>query len=41
MDTASRITAWNRAAEEMFGWSRHEVLGRSLTEAIVPAPALV
>lgn len=36
MDTAGRITAWNTAAEEMFGWSRREVIGRPLTQTIVP-----
>ena len=36
LDEAGRITAWNPAAERMFGWSAPEVLGRPLTETIVP-----
>ena len=39
LDESGRITAWNPAAERMFGWSEAEVLGRRLTETIVP-PAL-
>lgn len=31
-----RITRWNRTAEEIFGWSRAEVLGRPVHEVIVP-----
>jgi PAS domain S-box-containing protein len=30
------VTAWNRAAEETFGWSASEVIGRLLAETIVP-----
>ena len=36
LDESGRITAWNPAAERMFGWSEAEVLGRPLTETIVP-----
>ena len=36
LDESGRITAWNPAAERMFGWSQPEVLGRPLTETIVP-----
>ena len=36
MDADGHITAWNTAAEEVFGWSRQEVIGRPLTETIVP-----
>jgi two-component system, cell cycle sensor histidine kinase and response regulator CckA len=32
MDTELRITAWNRAAERAFGWTRAEVLDRRLPE---------
>ncbi len=30
IDTASRVTLWNPAAERMFGWSESEVLGKTL-----------
>jgi diguanylate cyclase (GGDEF)-like protein/PAS domain S-box-containing protein len=30
------ITGWNRKAEEMFGWSRDEALGRTLTGTVIP-----
>lgn len=30
------ITGWNRRSEEVFGWSRAEALGTSLTETIIP-----
>jgi PAS domain S-box-containing protein len=36
MDSAGRITAWNRAAEETFGWSSDKAIGRMLAETIVP-----
>ncbi|HQE13460.1 MAG TPA: PAS domain S-box protein [Mycobacterium sp.] len=35
MDASGRVLEWNRAASEMFGWARGEVLGRQLTELIV------
>ncbi len=25
-----RVLSWNRAAEHMYGWSRHEVIGQPL-----------
>jgi diguanylate cyclase (GGDEF)-like protein/PAS domain S-box-containing protein len=31
-----QVTEWNAAATEMFGWSRDEVLGRDLSELIIP-----
>lgn len=31
-----RITRWNRSAEEVFGWSRTEVLGRPACDILVP-----
>jgi diguanylate cyclase (GGDEF)-like protein/PAS domain S-box-containing protein len=35
-DEDGQVTDWNPAAEELFGWSESEVLGRSLLELIVP-----
>jgi diguanylate cyclase (GGDEF)-like protein/PAS domain S-box-containing protein len=36
IDSGSVILDWNRQAEQIFGWSRDEVLGRRLTETIIP-----
>jgi len=36
MDGEGRIAGWNRRAEETFGWSEAEALGRDLSETIVP-----
>jgi PAS domain S-box-containing protein len=36
IDSAGRIAAWNAQAEATFGWTRAEVLGRSLADTIVP-----
>ncbi|MFN2465533.1 MAG: PAS domain S-box protein [Candidatus Dormibacteria bacterium] len=36
MDEAGVITDWNAAAEATFGWSRAEVLGRTVAETIMP-----
>lgn len=33
------VSAWNRAAETMFGWSRAEALGRPFDDLVVPAGA--
>jgi PAS domain S-box-containing protein len=33
---AGAVLAWNAAAERMFGWSREEVLGRTLYELVLP-----
>jgi diguanylate cyclase (GGDEF)-like protein/PAS domain S-box-containing protein len=35
-DDRQRITAWNRQAEQMFGWSADEVLGREFFDFMVP-----
>ncbi|MGH9268644.1 MAG: PAS domain-containing sensor histidine kinase, partial [Acidimicrobiales bacterium] len=35
-DGAGTIVDWNRRAEATFGWSREEVLGRSLAETLIP-----
>jgi PAS domain S-box-containing protein len=36
MDEGGHIIGWNPQAEAIFGWSRDEVVGRSLAELIVP-----
>lgn len=35
-DERRRITAWNRMAEQMFGWSAEEVLGRDFFDFMIP-----
>jgi len=37
MDAAGVITDWNVQAEQMFGWPRHEAMGRLLSTTIIPA----
>ena len=36
LDTEGRVLYWNRAAEEMYGWSSEEITGRRLREMVVP-----
>ncbi len=36
MDQKGEILAWNRAAEEMFGWPAAKAIGKPLAELIVP-----
>ena len=36
MDAEGNITEWNKQAEETFGWTRPEVLGRRMSETIIP-----
>jgi diguanylate cyclase (GGDEF)-like protein/PAS domain S-box-containing protein len=36
IDAAGFVRDWNRTAAQMFGWEREEILGRSLTETIIP-----
>ncbi len=36
IDSEGTVTAWNRAAETMFGWSREEAVGRDLAELALP-----
>ena len=33
------IVLWNRAAERLYGWPEHEVLGRAIVDVLVPVPA--
>jgi len=35
-DETGLITGWNRKAEEIFGWSHDEAVGRTLTGTIIP-----
>jgi PAS domain-containing protein len=35
-DAAGEITAWNAQAEQLYGWSASDVLGRSIAETIIP-----
>lgn len=35
-DGQSRIVEWNRKAEQIFGWTRDEVMGKTLQEVIIP-----
>ena len=36
MDDQGRITDWNPQAEQILGWTRREVLGRTLSDTIIP-----
>ena len=36
MDARGMVTAWNPRAEEIFGWTRDEAVGRKLAELIIP-----
>jgi len=36
MDNHGKITFWNKAAENTFGWSENEIMGRDLHTIIVP-----
>lgn len=36
MDHHGNVIAWNKAAEEVFGWSRESAIGNSMAEMIVP-----
>lgn len=38
-DERARVIDWNQRAEELFGWSRAEALGRNFLEFLIPAPA--
>jgi two-component system, NarL family, sensor histidine kinase UhpB len=36
MDRSGSITGWNRRAEETFGWSVEDAVGRRLSELVIP-----
>ena len=36
MDERGLIVEWNRKAEDLFGWSKSEAIGRRLAETIIP-----
>ena len=36
LDVEGRVLYWNRAAEEMYGWSSEQIMGRRLREMVVP-----
>jgi diguanylate cyclase (GGDEF)-like protein/PAS domain S-box-containing protein len=36
VDEAGRVTDWNAAAQELFGWSPHEALGRPIVDLVTP-----
>jgi PAS domain S-box-containing protein len=36
MDARGMVTAWNPRAEQTFGWTRAEAMGRKLAELIIP-----
>jgi PAS domain S-box-containing protein len=36
VDAAGQIVTWNAHAEATFGWSRNEVVGRSLADTLIP-----
>lgn len=37
INESGRITEWNKQAEHTFGWSREWILGKTLTETIIPS----
>ena len=37
IDASDVITAWNPQAETIFGWSHEEIIGKKISETIIPA----
>ena len=40
MDLDERVTSWNPAAEQLFGWSQPEALGRNIDELVLASAVL-
>ena len=40
MDLDERVTSWNPAAEQLFGWSQAEALGRNIDELVLGSAVL-
>ena len=40
-DPHGQIVLWNRAAELLYGWAEHEVVGRSVIDVLAPAHLVV
>jgi two-component system sensor histidine kinase UhpB len=40
-DTDFRIVSWNKAAEEMYGWTEQEVSGKPISDILLPVYELV
>ncbi|MDV3441225.1 PAS domain S-box protein [Pseudomonas otitidis] len=38
IDSEGRISAWNRAAEALFGWTRDEAIGQAMHDLLIPEP---
>ena len=38
IDQRGVVTDWNQQAEMIFGWARHEAIGQTLAELIIPEP---
>lgn len=38
MDSNGTVTQWNHQAEETFGWKKEEILGKKMSETIIPEP---
>lgn len=38
MDSEGHITAWNRSAEALFGWTRDQAIGHLMHDLLIPKP---
>jgi PAS domain S-box-containing protein len=36
IDAAGAVTAWNARAEELYGWTTSDILGKSLADTVIP-----